>query len=222
MVLCMLASENNLCNVTLMLLIGNLFENKLCNVMICNHSEVCIERVVSKSEVLANLPPVFLKKSLSLQCYPGRRKLWWPPELDQGYTKPPFYKAILLLRNQEKEVFGRGLLRNVRLGPEAPRVAAVKKLNLVDRGKCRGFFVKFFAPFSLEIEGRKSAKNFAKVSQHFSPISSKNFARTFWKGAFAKCTPLLAVTLWLPNVLLGPMPWVLFCFLGRVYRNRLC
>ena len=31
------------------------------------------------------------------------------------------------------------------LGPEAPRVAAVKKLNLVHRGKCRGFFVKFFA-----------------------------------------------------------------------------
>ena len=31
------------------------------------------------------------------------------------------------------------------LGPEAPRVAAVKKLNLVHCGKCRGFFVKFFA-----------------------------------------------------------------------------
>ena len=31
------------------------------------------------------------------------------------------------------------------LGPEAPRVAAVKKLNLVHRGKCRGFFVIFFA-----------------------------------------------------------------------------
>ena len=62
------------------------------------------------------------------------------------------------------------------LGPEAPRVAAVKKLNLVHRGKCRGFFVKF--PFSLEIEGRKSAKHFANISPHFSPISSKNFART--------------------------------------------
>ena len=31
------------------------------------------------------------------------------------------------------------------LGPKAPRVAAVKKLNLVHRGKCRGFFVKLFA-----------------------------------------------------------------------------
>ena len=31
------------------------------------------------------------------------------------------------------------------LGPEAPRVAAMKKLNLVHRGKCRGFFVKLFA-----------------------------------------------------------------------------
>ena len=31
------------------------------------------------------------------------------------------------------------------LGPEAPRVAAVKKINLVHRGKCRGFFAKFFA-----------------------------------------------------------------------------
>ena len=31
------------------------------------------------------------------------------------------------------------------LGPEAPRDAAVKKINLVHRGKCRGFFVKFFA-----------------------------------------------------------------------------
>ena len=33
---------------------------------------------------------------------------------------------------------------NTVFGPEAPRVAAVKKLNLVHRGKCRGFFVKFF------------------------------------------------------------------------------
>ena len=31
------------------------------------------------------------------------------------------------------------------LGPEAPRVAAVKRLNLLHRGKCRGFFVKIFA-----------------------------------------------------------------------------
>ena len=40
------------------------------------------------------------------------------------------------------------------------------------------FSWNFLRPFSLEIEGRKTAKNFAKISPHFSPISSKIFART--------------------------------------------
>ena len=37
--------------------------------------------------------------------------------------------------------------------------------------------MSFLRPFSLEMEGRKSAKNFAKISPHSSPVSCKDFAR---------------------------------------------
>ena len=65
------------------------------------------------------------------------------------------------------------------LGPEAPRVAAVKK-NLIccTMENVEDFSWNYLRPFSLEIEGRKSAKDFAKISPHFSPSSSKHFART--------------------------------------------
>ena len=51
--------------------------------------------------------------------------------------------------------------------PEAPRVAAMKKLNLVHRGKCRGFFVKFFCghfPWKLKDENlRKISPKFRRI-----------------------------------------------------------
>ena len=49
--------------------------------------------------------------------------------------------------------------------------------------------------------------------------------RGFLEGGFAKCMPLLAVPLWVPNVLLGPISLGILCFLGRdtgLYRNPLC
>ena len=47
----------------------------------------------------------------------------------------------------------------------------------------------------------------------------------FRRGVFAKCAPLLAVPLWVPNVLLGPISLGIFGFLGRdsrLCRNPLC
>ena len=53
------------------------------------------------------------------------------------------------------------------MGPEAPRVAAVKKLNLVYRGKCQGFFVNFFFghfPWKLKDENlRKISPKFRRI-----------------------------------------------------------
>ena len=44
--------------------------------------------------------------------------------------------------------------------------------------------------------------------------------RGFREGvSFAQCTPLLAAALWVPNVLLGPMPWVFFVSLAVSLRS---
>ena len=60
----------------------------------------------------------------------------------------------------------------------------VKEFCFMARGICRRFFVKFLAATFLEIEGRKSAKFFAKFSPLFSPISAKHFARISLSGFF--------------------------------------
>ena len=64
------------------------------------------------------------------------------------------------------------------LGPEAPRVAAVKKLNLLHRGKCRGFFVNFFAAI---FPGNWRTKICEKFRQHFAAFFADLF-ETFRKN----------------------------------------
>ena len=70
------------------------------------------------------------------------------------------------------------------LGPKAPRGAAVKKLNLVHLENVDDFSWNLLRPFSLEIEGRTSAKNFAKISPHFSPISCAKISQELCSGGF--------------------------------------
>ena len=54
---------------------------------------------------------------------------------------------------------------NLFLGSPSPQsCSSEKKLYLVHCGKCRGFFANFLRPFSLEVEGPKSAK---KIAQNF-------------------------------------------------------
>ena len=45
----------------------------------------------------------------------------------------------------------------------------------------------------LEIEGRKSAKHFAKILPHFSPISYKNLARTSLWGIVGATKPMVCM-----------------------------
>ena len=45
----------------------------------------------------------------------------------------------------------------------------MKKLNLVHRGKCRGFFVNFLRPFSLAIKGRKLGGHFGPEKKYLPP-----------------------------------------------------
>ena len=69
------------------------------------------------------------------------------------------------------------------LGPPTPRVSPWKNFgsavwNL--RSWCVEEFVWIFLwPISLEIEGRKSPENFAKISPRFSSVSLKNFSKNF-------------------------------------------
>ena len=62
--------------------------------------------------------------------------------------------------------------------PRPPELQQWKNLIWCTVENVEDFSWYFLRPFSLEIEGQKSSKNFAKISPHFSPISSKNFART--------------------------------------------
>ena len=49
-----------------------------------------------------------------------------------------------------------------------------------------------------------------------SGVSFRNQEKGVLRGGFLQtCTPLLAVALWVPNVLLGPISLGIFCFLGR-------
>ena len=62
--------------------------------------------------------------------------------------------------------------------PRPPELQQWKNLIWCTVEDVEDFSWNVLRPFSLEIEGRKSAKHFAKISPHFSPTSSKNFART--------------------------------------------
>ena len=62
--------------------------------------------------------------------------------------------------------------------PKPPELQQWKNLIWCTVENVDDFSWNLLRPFSLEIEGRKSAKNFAKLSPHFSPSSCKNFART--------------------------------------------
>ena len=73
---------------------------------------------------------------------------------------------------------------NVLLGPEAPRVAAVKKLNLVHRGKCRGFFVKFFAAI---FPGNWRTKISEKFRQNFGAFFADLFEKFRKNFALGGC-----------------------------------
>ena len=70
------------------------------------------------------------------------------------------------------------------LGPKAPRVAAVKKLNLVHRGKCRGFFVKFLAAI---FPGNWRTKICTKICQNFAAFFADLFEKFRKNFALGDC-----------------------------------
>ena len=63
-------------------------------------------------------------------------------------------------------------------GPHLPELQQWKNFIWCSVENVEDFSWNFLRTFSLEIEGRKSAKFFAKFSLHFSPVSCTNFTRT--------------------------------------------
>ena len=67
---------------------------------------------------------------------------------------------------------------------QTPRVSRWKNFIWRPAEFVATFSWTFLRPLFLEIEGRKSAKNFAIFSPHLSPMSAKNFARISLSGFF--------------------------------------